>query len=505
MISTPSRPWLKLDSALWWLLLAFGVGVGVFFRVSGLGSLAFYLDEHLHTHQAILLLNGGELTYTRSFLPVTLPVALSFKLFGISWFKARLPMVVINLLAALPLYFITKRFGKPAAFLSLFLYFTNPFIIASARGVREYAVLPLFFYTAILLAFTIPNGGRRKAALWASLALAVYLLAFDTRGFAVLSLIPLILLAGLQALAWLRQNGRAWHWALLVLLSIAAIIGIVLRVYASQKAADINNGPLQFSFQNIFLEAITTSVWQHGYWLPALGWLLLILVLGMIFGGWFNKFGMASQGVLLLGGTYILVFLFLSFLMGADGFVMRPRYGVLLETLSIPVWGVALPWLTNQAASRLPRSVPTGIIAGVAFVALFTNPQALNLIYTFHGGIPFPITGNLHYRNAEAYEYIAQRIKPGDVAMMDRFYYNDEMYGYRWGDFQWVKANDYLTDPSKEVGEQMPPLQEGWLVLYPEAMVDRYHIPLNSFDSANVHYKWHGKFGDTLIWYWTRR
>ena len=198
-----------------------------------------------------------------------------------------------------------------------------------------------------------PTVSPVTAALWASLALAVYLLAFDTRGFAVLSLIPLILLAGLQALAWLRQNGRAWHWALLVLLSIAAIIGIVLRVYASQKAADINNGPLQFSFQNKFLEAITTSVWQHGYWLPALGWLLLILVLGMIFGGWFNKFGMASQGVLLLGGTYILVFLFLSFLMGADGFVMRPRYGVLLETLSIPVWGVALPWLTNQAASRL--------------------------------------------------------------------------------------------------------------------------------------------------------
>ena len=60
--------------------------------------------------------------------------------------------------------------------------------------------------------------------------------------------------------------------------------------------------------------------------------------------------------------------------------------------------------------------MPTGIIAGVAFVALFTNPQALNLIYTFHGGIPFPITGNLHYRNAEAYDYIAQRIKPGDEA-----------------------------------------------------------------------------------------
>ena len=108
----------KIETSNWYItpfLLAFSVIIAIILRYPGLGDLPFYADEQLHTHQALDLLRGQPLSYTRSFIPVTAPVFLSFWLLGVSWLKARLPMILLNALGVIPLYFLGKKVSTTTA------------------------------------------------------------------------------------------------------------------------------------------------------------------------------------------------------------------------------------------------------------------------------------------------------------------------------------------------------------------------------------------------------
>ncbi len=84
--------------------------------------------------------------YQRSLLIVTLPVVLSFQVFGFKLWAARLPGVLFNSLAIIPLYLITKKINRQVAILSCILFATNPWLIAVSRYVREYGYYPFYFY-----------------------------------------------------------------------------------------------------------------------------------------------------------------------------------------------------------------------------------------------------------------------------------------------------------------------------------------------------------------------
>lgn len=467
-------------------------------------DLPFYLDEQLHTHQAIELLNGGELTYQRSFLPVTFPVLLSFKFFGISWLKARLPMIFLNVLSVFPLYLLFNKVNKWLAFAAVGLFLINPWAIAVSRNVREYAVLPLFFYTAALLVYRLGDKQENKKVTFIFAAiLAAYLIIFDTRGFLILSLTFYFLGTFFYLIRW-KRSGESY----IKILSfggvfVAAFLWLIIRIYNSQKASDLTGNLPIINFNPIFLTSVTQSAEQHSYSLPFFGWILIAIVLINLRSLTKTDLNPAEKIKQLFSANYLLIFIFLSFIIGANGFPVRTRYGIILEILSIPIW---ISFFHDLFLFLRRKGTPLGVNVFIFLVlaATFFNFRGLNQVYTYKGGPSFSITGINHFRNKEAYEYLNRKLKPGDTVMMDRFYFNNEMYGYQWPEYEWIRANQYLTDNTKSIGEQMPNIEEGWVVLYPEAMADTFGFELGAFESEDYRFKYHGKFGDTYIWHWTK-
>ncbi|MBT7685776.1 MAG: hypothetical protein HN669_09375, partial [Candidatus Marinimicrobia bacterium] len=91
----------------------------LFLRLYNLGILPPYVDEYFHLNAAKSLLQGvsREAVYQRSFFTVTLPVALSFKLFGMEIWAAQVPGAILGAMAMIPLYLITKKINKYIAIL----------------------------------------------------------------------------------------------------------------------------------------------------------------------------------------------------------------------------------------------------------------------------------------------------------------------------------------------------------------------------------------------------
>ena len=158
--STVLDRWSTKYTAL--ILVGFFVfGLGL--RLINLDQYPPYVDEYIHTHTAFGVISGLPMTWNRAFLPVTLPVIISYRLFGVNLWAARLPMVVFNMLAIFPLYFIGKKVNKNIGFISIFLFTLNPWIIAASRTVREYAVIPLYFFlSAVFLLDLIEWEGMNR-------------------------------------------------------------------------------------------------------------------------------------------------------------------------------------------------------------------------------------------------------------------------------------------------------------------------------------------------------
>ena len=131
---------------------------GLFVRTNALSDLGLESDETLHIYTAKSLLQDGTptlpsgLQYPRALL-YSWSVALSFKLFGISEFSARLPSVICGIASIILVFFVGRSLfnayvGLIAAFLIAFL----PFEIVFSRMSRMYAMYQ-FFYLLSLFGF----------------------------------------------------------------------------------------------------------------------------------------------------------------------------------------------------------------------------------------------------------------------------------------------------------------------------------------------------------------
>jgi 4-amino-4-deoxy-L-arabinose transferase-like glycosyltransferase len=131
---------------------------GLFVRTNALSDLGLESDETLHIYTAKSLLQDGTptlpsgLQYPRALL-YSWSVALSFKLFGISEFSARLPSVICGIGSIILIFLVGRSLfnayvGLIAAFLIAFL----PFEIVFSRMSRMYAMYQ-FFYLLSLFGF----------------------------------------------------------------------------------------------------------------------------------------------------------------------------------------------------------------------------------------------------------------------------------------------------------------------------------------------------------------
>ena len=133
-------------------LLLSVIVLALLLRAFNLGNLYPAVDEYYQLIAAKQILQGAALSsvYQRSLWMVTLPVTIALRLFGNELWVARSVGVLFNVLAIIPLYFLTRKINRRIAVLSSLLYATSPWIITFARVVREYAYYPFYFYWIIL-------------------------------------------------------------------------------------------------------------------------------------------------------------------------------------------------------------------------------------------------------------------------------------------------------------------------------------------------------------------
>ncbi len=225
--------------------LAFLILAGLFFRADNLGARSFSVDEVLHVLAARSLdatgeptLPGGE-RYERAF-PVTWAVAAAFDRFGESEAAARLPIVLVGVLAIPALYLLgASVFGRTAGLVAAGLLAASPDAVAMSRFVRMYAPAQLL---VILAALAVWRGLEAAAAwrAWAWLASGAGLLAgaASLHPEALAFLPPLALyVVAVAAVKGARGGvGAALRWPGAAVLGAGAAVAAVVLVAAPDLA-----------------------------------------------------------------------------------------------------------------------------------------------------------------------------------------------------------------------------------------------------------------------------
>jgi predicted membrane-bound mannosyltransferase/DNA-binding beta-propeller fold protein YncE len=174
----PTLPAVTNEIALFAVIILLAVAT----RFYDLETRVMSHDESLHTYFSWLLYRGQGYQHSPMMhgpLQFHL-IALSYFMFGVSDFTARIPAVIFNLMTIFMVWYWRRYLGRTGALIAGFLMLISPFMLYYGRYVREdpYAVFSgvLMLY-AMLRYFEV---GRQKYLLMVAAALAIHFLTKET-------------------------------------------------------------------------------------------------------------------------------------------------------------------------------------------------------------------------------------------------------------------------------------------------------------------------------------
>ncbi len=154
------------------IFLIFAFLVSLSYRIYGLWhNHPFWVDEFSSAQQAKLILQHGLNVFTDKSLifdahniTTHFLIALSFKLFGINEFAARLPNVILGSLIPIAVFFVAKKLlGKTAAVSALVLSTFSYFEITWSRQARSYILLQLLILATFYFYFSLLEKKRNAS------------------------------------------------------------------------------------------------------------------------------------------------------------------------------------------------------------------------------------------------------------------------------------------------------------------------------------------------------
>lgn len=497
----------RTNQMLLWMLFFIGVGI----RLVNLGNFPPYSDEDNHTHVAIQMLNNESINYFRSFLTVTLPVYLSFLTFGVGWFQARLPMVLINMAGIFPLYHLGKKMNHQIGLFAAFLYTTSPWIIASSRTVREYAIIPFFLYLSASLLIELADFQQPTLKIylqkhWTRLTIAglllIYILFVDQSS--LINIIPvnyLSILLIVFLMVVLRDFNKIPRWTWLSLLSIVGlVVGFIFRRLAGFA---VKGNFFQLRYQDKFLESMFENPYQNWFAIPEINFLIFLLVAVVTIRAMLNLGNKKNQVPLMLNFGLAAMVILLSFLLFSTRFPVRMRYGILIEYFYVPATAISL-WFFVQSLKRSfcveqSKSINTVM---VILLGLFINISSISGIWQYQGGPAHFITGNNHYRGFKAYQTLTDLVQEGDVLLTSSFGYYDEMNGYRLNIPRAVHFKEVFTRGKSNIEDALINYPSGWVVLFPDDYPESYGFIYSDFIAGNTKLSYYGLIEDAAVWRW---
>lgn len=488
----------------WGILLAV-IAAAVLLRIFQLDQLSPYTDEYLHMIAAKRLLGGASLSavYQRSLFTVTLPVWLSFKLFGLSVWSARLPGVIINALTIWPLYLVMRKINRPTALLAILLYATSPWIIGVSRTTREYASYPFLFFWILYAMLLVMEGLphwiildrsflKQIQARWlVPLALLLLPLVYGWKVDAFSTFKVIFLAYGVFALFLLARfdlKARANRLPLALLICVCAIgaWAILTRWHYFSGRHEILLQPLELFFPN------PQQQWYYNR-------LNLVAILAIFCAAALAVRLYRRNPVPLFFGCMLLAFLIFFLFLFSPYF--RARYVSYAQLWYLALLAFGLYSLWKLTGAFLPRKAVQAGLAGLLLVVSYNPGQTLfPSTYSLDGTMP--VTVEYHY-NVEAVDsYLRQNAKPPDIMVGTIYYLYEQFAGtvrlqkMRSYNFDALSANDDLA----KLVAQYP---SGWIVVDRNRHVaSRQPLPKSTFVMGNRRIEFVGEFGDEYLWHW---
>ncbi|MBT3190209.1 MAG: TIGR03663 family protein [Anaerolineae bacterium] len=218
----PSLPFLTGEVFLFALIIA----LTILSRLYDLGTRAMSHDESLHTYFSWLLYKGDGYQHTPMMHgPFQFHVlALSYFLFGVSDFTARIPAVIFNLATIWMLWYWRRYLGKAGALIAGLLMLISPYMLFYGRYVRNE---PFSGFAGMLMFFALLRyleSGNKRYFYWLTISLLINFTSKETAYIYAAQI--LLFLAGyfvwkLLGMSWESKRTRS---AFVSVLSVAILL-----------------------------------------------------------------------------------------------------------------------------------------------------------------------------------------------------------------------------------------------------------------------------------------
>ena len=486
------------------IILSVCFAAGLVLRFINLDRFPLYVDEYPHVRTALSLIHGEQPSYTRAYYLVTLPVYFSFRLFGAHEWAARLPMVIMNMLAIFPLYFLGKKINRFTGLASVVLFTVNPWIVSAARTVREYAIIPFFFFLSAIFLLDLFDFERSTVKLYfrrhlwkilVLLAIAAYILIDPYSNFKIILVNYVVFIVFLVFKFWKRIKSRKTKiiWAVIAL----------LLAWGGLEITGIISHYIDIFFKDIGIQywesLVSNSYRQWYYLLPSVGYLIITMILFFSVKFFLEAPQKSDTALSYCFVIFFAILIYLVFFLNEGAFLGMVRYGALLEywyVLIVAAFFFIVYYLMRKfIRSRVLHVFLTIII----FLAFFINFPAFSAIYRFTGGI-HPVTREGHLIIEPAYQMLIPQIGEDDVILSAQLTTYDEMHDDIFRNQRVIQYSNLVGDKFAAINDVIIRYPEGWIVL--NVLSD---LPEASFTVTDRMVDYLGKQGDMFIWHWYTR
>jgi hypothetical protein len=489
-----SRKWVTLAV----LAMAFAVGIGL--RLINLANYPAYVDEYTHIHAAADMLGGAPLTWDRAFLTVNLPVYLSYRVFGLSLWASRFPMVLINMLAIFPLYFLAKKINHWVGYISVILFVVSPWGIAVAHTVRDYAIVPVFFYLAALLLLDLLDWeglsikqylNRNKFRMGAALLILIYAVV-DVLSILKIVVVVYAIFGALAILKIWKTKPSLWFKVAAICTGVASII--FAAIYSGLLVRFFVRGLFVYQMDLTSWNSLVSNNVRQWYVFGGISYLFIVFGVFFVLRSIFARYRKSDFVFLMCYTACAAILFYLVFFLVNPYIPTRARYGILMEYWYLIVVAVVLYtgfYAVQRKFGKRYLAIPVVIV-----VALFFNYQSYNAIFTYQGGGIFQLTGEHHYIVDPAYNYLTEHLTDKDVLMTDVMAYYDMISGHQFGD---VKIINFHSDDPLNVIKEYP---QGYIAVTAAFHPEKTNLQFTDSDYAGKQVHYLGLVGEVYMWQW---
>jgi hypothetical protein len=480
------------------LLTCFMVGLGL--RLYNLGGFPPFVDEYAQIRTAIAIFKGQPVDYTRSLLTVSLPVYLSYRIFGMSLWSGRLPMVLINMLAIFPLYFLGKKINKEVGYICVVLFVFSPWIIAVSRNVREYAVVPFFFYFDGLLLIDMLDwdGQSPKSYLqrhFYRIALAGLILGYAIFDYASVFkiIVALYVVFGILAILKLLKSNPSRWLRISVIVSGAACI-LILRGYSGLIQHYFLHSEFSFKIAFIYWYSLVNNNVRQWYFIKDIGYAVILI------GGFFairaalSRYKKNEFVALFCYLVFTVDLVYLTFFLVSKDVTEIARYGVLMEYWYLIVVATVLFIAYSIFRDLIGKGYQVFTI--VVALALFFNFPAITMVLSYKGGETLQVSGESHYLIDSSYQYLVGHLTTKDVLVTDVLQTYDEISGNQFPPVKVVRFDG--SDPFTIIQEY----PQGWIAVSSNAHPERTALKFSDFNYAGKQIQYIGEMEGVYLWKW---